>query len=479
MPTTLSSLLREQALDRANILVNRFEHLCKQQYPTKVGTKLSNSGYEVSRRVRDEAAQMAKIPIPREELRLRTLHTFLRFLETVLVPLCQASVVSSTLWELSKSLQRLVDQIAPNTTLLLHSTPQLNYGWEHELGRHIHNTFSVSGFEGVLDSAGITGDLWFLSAAAFPPNGILTHTVLAHELAHGIYNLEHIGDSLSHEAISKITEARIDQLIVDVNSRTVSIPTIRDDQQLNLFHPSSIQLIVKTTLYSIIASWVEELACDIIGMCLFGPAFLFAQMFFLPVTGDLDSPSLTHPPTRMRLVLMINTLLGTERGLGFRLCTNPDLNTSLKPYMSSLISRKPLTNRFFGPAIDAVFSSQEKIVRQAISIFRRDPYRKLKYSVAEFETCGLALWNTFAAGLPGNSYWDKDVGTILYVDNIVSCLNAAWLMYEQEDGSILDKLLPGLKEDKRKTRFYDLVEKSVEYIELRQMWLQSDAGAKV
>lgn len=476
MTTTLPSLLKEQAVDRANILVSRFEDLCRQPYPVQVGLKLSRAGHAVSQRVRDEAVQMAAIPAPSDESRLRTLHTFLRFLETVLVPLCQAGAVGSTLWELSKSLQRLVDQIAPDTTLLLHSTAQLNYGWEHELGNYIHRNFSACGFDDILDSVGIASDLWFLSAAAFPPNGILTHTVLAHELAHGIYSRQQIGDSLSRYAISKITVARMTQLINDVNSRTVSIPTLRDSQQLSLFHPSSVDLIVRSSLYSIVANWVEELACDTIGLCLFGPAFLFAQLFFLPITGDLDSPSLTHPTPRMRLVLMINTLLGTKRGLGFRLSANPDLKGLLEPRKRSLSTRNPRPTGFYGPAFDAVFSSQGEIVRQARSVFRTNPYKELKYSVAEFETRGRALLNAFAEGLPGNSYWDESTGSLVYLDNIVSCLNAAWLLYEQEGGQILSSLLPNMEESERKTRFYDLVEKSVEYIELRQTWLSVDVG---
>ncbi len=468
--TTLPTLLREQAVDRANVLVSRFDELCKQAYPVQVGFKLSKAGHVVSVQVRDEAIKMTETPAPPDELRLGTLHTFLRFLETVLIPLCQASAVSSNLWELSKALQRLVDQMVPNTTLLLHSTAQLNYGWEHELGNFIRRSFSVTGFGDILDSVGITGDLWFLSAAAFPPNGILSHTVLAHELAHGIYSQQQLSNSLSPHAISKITEATIKQLISDVTNGAVSIPNLRD-QQLNLFHPSSVELITRAILYSVVRSWVEELVCDIIGLYLFGPAFLFAQLFFLPVTGDLDSPSLTHPPTRMRLVLMIHTLSGTDRGLGFRLSTDPDLQVLLEPHRKSLTARNPLPTGFYRPAFDAVRASQDMIVRKVRTIFQANPYKGLKYSVAEFENRVRGLLKAFAEGLPGNSYWDESTNTLEHLDNIVSCLNAAWLMYEQERGQILSSLLPDVGESERKTRFYDLVEKSVEYIELRQAWL--------
>jgi hypothetical protein len=55
-------------------------------------------------------------------------------------------------------------------------------------------------------------------------------------------------------------------------------------------------------------NWVQELAADLFGFMLFGPAYLFAFIHFSQSFALLDSASTSHPPDRERIRAMFRML---------------------------------------------------------------------------------------------------------------------------------------------------------------------------
>src|SRR5205814_2345729 len=78
--------------------------------------------------------------------------------------------------------------------------------------------------------------------------------------------------------------------------------------------PSATQVrqAIRRALNEMMLSWLEELGCDAIGLCLFGPAYYFAFVHFIVSFQHLDVTSATHPAPRLRLMLMRTMMLSGD-----------------------------------------------------------------------------------------------------------------------------------------------------------------------
>lgn len=442
---------------------------------------LVSAGEKGAKRIKREALELGTTA---GEYRLRSLHTFLEFLESVLVPLCEASLLGPSLTEFASALERKVRSFEANTKLLIHSIDDFNYGWSRDLGERIRDAFEAATYSDILADVGLSDNIWSLYAASFPPNNVLTHTVLAHELGHGIYQSKKLGDSLLLYAGKKVDEAKIDNLISLLQaSSNISTPGTdpNEPEQLSLLgqiHPSAFGFIIRGAIYRAVASWIEELTCDIIGLCMFGPSFLFAQLHFLPITLDLDGFTTTHPSPRMRILLMISTLMGTDKGLGYRLSGHNQLIDTLENWRVFLSAKRPRpTHPVYEIAYHAVAASKSVIVSTAKSVFRRKPLRQLLYTRERFGAEVPELIKSLSDGLPINSYWDSLKGMRVNLEDIVSPMNAAWLFYIQDGNTNLRKLIPDIDEHDLKQRYYALVRKSLEYVDIKHEWNEHNGGA--
>ncbi len=124
---------------------------------------------------------------------------------------------------------------------------------------------------------------------------LLIHPLFAHELGHA---------SVDEHSLSARVEARIAQdpdFQAWFQQAVASIQTSARASQTQL--TGWIQLVFR--------DWIEELLCDALAIEITGPAFLWAFAgYVLPVT--YGEPTDTHPPTTLRLRLMLAHL--TELG---------------------------------------------------------------------------------------------------------------------------------------------------------------------
>jgi hypothetical protein len=119
------------------------------------------------------------------------------------------------------------------------------------------------------------------------------HTLLFHELGHGISQSE--GLALSLRALVTPDPEKINEVL-----RGLALP--------NNVPVEEIRQEVGRIIQSILLDWLEEIACDLIGYELAGPAFLFAAISFLPSLTPIDLESEDYPPVRLRLHLLFRLL---------------------------------------------------------------------------------------------------------------------------------------------------------------------------
>ena len=105
---------------------------------------------------------------------------------------------------------------------------------------------------------------------------------------------------------------------------------------------------------------------------------------------------------------MIDTLLGTEHGLGYRLVQNEPIVEYFREWRGHLASKMPRPDDLFltVPFL-AVRSRQKRIVQAVRAVFRRKQYKELLYTRAQFENEVPGLKQSLADGFPVNYYWEE------------------------------------------------------------------------
>lgn len=129
----------------------------------------------------------------------------------------------------------------------------------------------------------------------------LLHCILAHEIGHPLYRESDIeGKILPRISVS-------DQRIKDIYARLTASAESREqeDSQTELpFGELFFKNMVTRKVNTIIPAWIEELASDMFGLLIFGPAYLLATIHFASSIYLLNSTSESHPPTRFRLRIL-------------------------------------------------------------------------------------------------------------------------------------------------------------------------------
>lgn len=115
-------------------------------------------------------------------------------------------------------------------------------------------------------------------------NNIFNHVICAHEIGHRIF----IENKLLRKYLDEISISKIDSLV----DNCLEWYKKKNRQTITLFE--------KPEFLATWKSWIEELFCDALGIALFGPAYFFAMVNFLPFLKDLISSNETHPPLWLR-----------------------------------------------------------------------------------------------------------------------------------------------------------------------------------
>lgn len=195
---------------------------------------------------------------------------------------------SRTIVEFSGPLHRMVIPQFGDVRLVLHALPEINYSW----------TDLVTPLRAIARELDIpiakdppARQVWSLGFPGLQSGQTLMHALLCHEVGHGVVQSTSLVRSLRRRV--KIDNKQIDAILA-------SAPEILPRQALR--RP------LRRYINAVLTDWLEELACDVIGYELVGPAFLLASIHFLPVLSELDSSSAGYPSVRLRLSLLFKLL---------------------------------------------------------------------------------------------------------------------------------------------------------------------------
>lgn len=473
----LPEVLLELVADRSRALHHAAARLSLAQFDSPLARGLSEAagtaatrfdiGCRALLRSRPESGTAAR---PGWDLRAeqtgRLYNTFLGFLESELLPLLGQLRASGMPARVALPIRRLFQGFFPESEILVTTTNENNYRFGN-IGPTIASVFQNAGCADLLAEHGLPNDIWLMQLWGMPPNGVLTHSLLSHELGHGLYERHNLERELLPELV--IDNNRVRRLAEAAGQAAVDgfdvLPEGPGDgvqRRLGEYiDPQILHMQASLRVQVTARNWVQEFACDILGLCLFGPAFVMAQLYFFLPLQTLDQASDSHPSFRMRLRLVLNVLLGTKHGLGYRRTTHINLREQLEPWRSYIFERRPRPeDPYHQIAYDAVRPMLPKLVRAC-----RRATLPFSYSWESFDSEVPYLVQRVAELLPPNEYWDPSEKQIKQAE-LVSIFNAGWAYHLGWADKGIDLIGQIGDSSAQSERFHGLLEKAIELAEL-------------
>lgn len=374
-------------------------------------------------RVREMAARHPSSPRDYVQNETGAIHDFINGLEDDFLPDLVGAEVPTTTGAIPQLLQRLATSLVGNCSLLVRTLPEFNYQ-SGVLTPKLNLLFDAARCGGLLK--GFPEHFCVIYISSFTPNAILTHTLVGHEMGHIVYEVRDL-------------DARLATDLAETPSGLGSDPAA-----MAFFKQR-------------IAEWRMEFTCDLLALCLLGPAYVYALTGFLTATGGtaaLDAAS-THPSPRMRITPMLDAIEGKFGVLGY------------EP------GSVPLTKRlreFLGPVSPATTGSLDEVAYEALQRDFRDMLTVASaavggqvYTLDNYRKDVDDLARRFNMAVPPNEYSDTREPP-----SFQSILNASWEFYINEP-----ELMPlgrDVEPERRKERFYGLVAWALEAAELTQSW---------
>ena len=188
----LPKVLIQLADDRAAVLSEILIRLTRQTFACKSDENLVIATRETVVHLRTRCSDLLSVLdtsdsiLPTMETEGRLLNTFLEFLENQLVPLLERCNIVDTPPEFVAPIVRVAHVLYPESDVLVVSVRESNYKFA-PIGKLLYVNFGQVDCNGILTSCGVPENLHLLQHCAIPPNGVLNHSLMAHELAHGLY----------------------------------------------------------------------------------------------------------------------------------------------------------------------------------------------------------------------------------------------------------------------------------------------------
>ena len=174
--------------DRCQVLGDRLDPLLIQVYPTRTPHQfclaLKAASTSLLRRAVELANEYPRVsPDEQAELDLEVslISSFVDVAMGDWCPMLSASTVESIPAEAITPIGRMVNRLFPDAEIIVRGTSDLNY-YYLEIGGYIRTMFEAVGLRNVLDDQRIPDEIFLIGICTNPPNGILTHCVIAHEM---------------------------------------------------------------------------------------------------------------------------------------------------------------------------------------------------------------------------------------------------------------------------------------------------------
>jgi len=331
--------------------------------------------------------------------------------------------------------------------LLLHPLPVINYNF-FPLGSVLS---SVNEQLDIADSRiAFPKQLVTVGFPGLVKERLLIHCVIAHELGHCLYVERKLENKLL--PLVKPDEQKLDTLVRELAARA---PTALSEYITEV----EIRSTFTRQINELAKLWVKELTCDALGYCLFGPAYLFAALDVLTLAYAFDNDRGTHPPNRMRFLLLYEML---DKETDFLSILNQQVKSFLETWRSVTRSRAPqFTNPISDLTGSAILNIYDRIINTATSaVGSAGPY-----SASENATeLQLLVQRAEALVLPNELIKN---GSSLEV-KFQSVLNAGWLVYLTGLEAIQERFK--FEPWECEVKFNELIARAVELNEVQRRW---------
>ena len=329
--------------------------------------------------------------------RLKEIHDLLSYLSEEVTRLLEGAAEEDVPGELIGPIQRFADIVAPGAKVLLNAIPDVNYVYQEAAGK-IRDYYRRKGLSSVISDSGFPEQLIVLSLSNVPPLGVLTHTSLAHEFGHAVWEIKGADKEFS----------------IELDNVDVALPHKASDW--------AEKLLAEEHLHDVVSNWIEELTCDIIALSLAGPSYLFGLVYFmLPTEEAPELGSDDHPPVVYRSKLALRVL---KERLGYENSPVAQLNEALNMIDEYLSSFGPANDE---PVYDAALQSMSQIEDQIIDLGLQlaTPH---EYSPDVFAKEVPPLMDRICRGVLPNEYWDSGSNSYSRA-NLWSIFGAGWLVF--------------------------------------------------
>jgi len=469
-------------VDKCRSLWSDLDSLLSRDYPSVAPEILTSCLLEACKRLLGRAIELRDVSQHDEQttsdeilLEASQINDFLDSTVGVLCPMLRFSSVEEVPSELVLPMERMSRLMFREAQVIVEAVPEMNYFFK-EIATDIRNLFSSLDLDDILTQLGFPDELFHLQLCSNPPNGILTHCLLGHEIGHAVYVKESADQrllpllSFDEQAMQRFIEASLREITDQVPDNTLGTTLQLTLQESREF----LQYVLKAEVSAIAAKWIHEIFCDIIGVGLIGPAYISSSCIFLLAFEDIDYTMRSHPPHRLRIQLALRALERDDPGFGYkRLLGKPsskDIRSVIKSW-KDLVGIRPVRPEDirWRVVFDAVYSLRNEIIREAKQCLHDNilyPSR-FNYEVPK-------LRRRIRDGLPPNEFQD-DSSEQFKIATLQGTLNAGWLCYLIDFPHFIE-IHSQFPEEKTKERFYGLVSKGVESSEIQRRWRDIQMG---
>lgn len=469
----LTTYLLQVALDRSKALNVELQHLHSQQYPPTGPELLIDLAIRTNEQISQDLSAtladqevVAAIPSREVEINLRAKTFLLDYLHLLMQYVEGAEMQhspSTLVFPLRRIFRKHFD--VRDFDFIVRVSRRYNYSIQ-PLTEGIQEVFSKAGYSSLLD--GFPSQFFVINCPVSERRNVPILCMFAHEIGHTLYKKDNLASTLL--PLILVDESVLQQLITIYASQPVRTRDGKTEAIVSdIFERWRIEEAIRYRLQKkIIPQWVEELTADALALCLLGPAYFFAFVYFAGPFASMDSPSDSHPPDRMRIEFMYDILLSQPDGLAYNkvlAATPKDYIEQWKAYASQSSARTPSTEiTYYNIAAHAIEPILRKIVIEAKSITRGR-----RYTPKRFQRDVSSLYENLANGIPPNEIMDDWTIGQPRIAEAEAILNAGWVYLISGDDRYA-KLLGVSDQWTATNRLFNLVSKGLEYAEIQRRW---------
>lgn len=452
----IATLKIQSAQDRAHAIVEEIRRIENKVYASPGSKQLLKIVEGAAIRLQGLLEDANAVPISdvlsaaELELRLDRTTKLIPYLH-MLLGFVDGSDVQRSPGQLIRPLRRYVRSIIPASEIVLRSKAELNYSIQDiaEPLRRLADQLSLK------SSSGLPDRLFVVNIPAVESGQILIHGILAHELGHALYKKNDLAGKL-------LPDIRVNEALVKAMSEAPQPQGPPPGLRLREW--------ITEQVTSRITGWVRELSSDAIGIRLFGPALFFAEVHLMTGFKHIDQGSVSHPPNRLRVKLMMRMLK--------QLYAVDKLHQNLQVFLRSWdeVSVAPIMARstFDKLALESVSEKAIELIIQASATAVPEPQ---SYTATQFDKDVAELSPLFMNYIPPGETGPCGRGAPV---ELASIINAGWYVYLCDFETFRIKLHAGDSGTRfaAATKLHELVLKALEISEMKTAWEEARHDSK-